>query len=162
MPLGEYFEKNKIKESNSKKKVPDGVWIKCKGCGVTVFEKELVQNYMVCPKCDFHHLLSAKGRIRLLVDEKTFKEIDANILPVDKLKFKAEKSYRQSISKAERASGLKEAFIGGTAKLKDKPIAIGAMDFRFIGGSMGSVVGEKVTRLAETAIKKKIPLIWKM
>lgn len=159
MPLGEYFDKNTIKESNSKKKVPDGVWTKCKGCGLIIFEKELIKNDMVCPKCDFHHLLAAKGRIEVLVDENSFKEQDKNLVPADKLKFKAEKTYRQSISKALAKSGYNEAFIGGVAEIEKRDIAIGAMDFRFIGGSMGSVVGEKITRLVETAIKKKIPLV---
>lgn len=159
MPIGEIFEKNKIKQSNNKKQIPDGIWTKCEGCRSIIYDKELQNNFMVCPKCNYHHPLTALRRIELLVDENSFKEQDSTLSPKDILGFKGPDSYQQSIQKAHKKSGLNEAIIGGKAQINSKPIVIGVMDFRFIGGSMGSVVGEKVARLAETALNKKTPLI---
>lgn len=159
MPISEYFEKNPIKNVNNKKQVPDGIWTKCQGCRSAIFEKEFSGNFMVCPKCDHHHALTPDKRIELLLDKGSFKEQDAHLKPVDVLKFKAEKTYQQSISEAGKKTENSEALIGGLAKIENKPVVIGIMDFRYIGGSMGSVVGEKITRLAETAVKKKLPLI---
>lgn len=159
MPIGEIFEKNTIKKSNNKKQIPDGIWVKCDGCRSIIFEKELSGSYMVCPKCNHHHSLTSQKRVELLTDEYSFKEQDAYLKPKDILKFKAETTYQQSIQKARKKSDLNEAIIGGCAKINGFPVVLGVMDFRYIGGSMGSVVGEKVVRLAETALKKKIPLI---
>jgi len=159
MPLGDVFNKNQVKDTNNKKKIPDGIWAKCLGCRSIIFERELARNSMVCPKCDFHHPLTSQERIELLTDENSFTEQDGNLTSKDSLKFKAEKTYLESIQKAQKNSRLKEAVIGGCAKINSVPVVIGVMDFRFIGGSMGSVVGEKVSRLAETALKKKAPLI---
>lgn len=159
MPIGEIFEKNTIKKSNSKKQIPDGIWVKCDGCRSIVFEKELSGNFMVCPKCNHHHPLISTKRIELLTDEHSFREQDANLVPRDILNFKGETSYQQSIQKARKNSELNEAIVGGCAKINGKPVVIAVMDFRYIGGSMGSVVGEKIVRLAETALKKKMPLV---
>ena len=159
MPISNFFEKNPIKETKSKKQIPDGIWAKCVDCRSIIFDKELVGNFMVCPKCEYHHPLTADKRIQLLTDERSFKEQDANLTSKDPLKFKAEKTYKQSIEGSQKKSNLKEAIIGGTAKIYGKSIVIGVMDFRFIGGSMGSVVGEKVTKLIETAQRRKYPLL---
>lgn len=159
MAIGGIFEKNKIKQSNNKKQIPDGIWVKCEGCRSIIFEKELHNSFMVCPKCNHHHPLAAQRRIQLLTDEGSFREQDKSLNPKDILKFKAENSYQQSIQKARKNSELNEAVISGQALINSKPVIVGVMDFRYIGGSMGSVVGEKVTRLAEVASKKKIPLI---
>jgi len=159
MPISNFFEKNQIKEISSKKQIPDGIWAKCVGCKNIIFDKELVSNFMVCPKCDYHHPLTSERRIQLLTDERSFKEQDAHLTSKDPLKFKAEKSYKQILNGINKKSNLKEAIIGGISKIDYKPVVIGVMDFRFIGGSMGSVVGEKVTKLAETAQRKKQPLV---
>ncbi len=159
MPITDFFEKNPIKDTKNRKQVPDGIWSKCVGCRSIIYEKELNANSMVCTNCDFHHPINSEQRIAILVDEGSFKEIDAHLKPKDFLKFTAAKSYKQSIDEAGKKSNLNEGLVGGTAKINNHPVILGVMDFRFIGGSMGSVVGEKITRLAELAAKKKNPLI---
>lgn len=142
-----------------KRAVPDGVWVKCEDCGRAIYQKELVRKLMVCPACSYHFQLTADQRIELISDNGTFDEITANLVSVDPLKFDKYKPYKASIKKGMQETGLNEAIKTGLCKINDVEVGLGVMDFRFIGGSMGSVVGEKVALLTELAMKEKIPLI---
>ena len=156
------FKKTKystIRSVSSKKKdIPQGLWDKCKSCHEVVFKKQLKENLNVCPKCSFHTPMTADERISLLTDRKSFKEIDQKVESVDTLKFEGI-SYRDKLESNKKKTGMNDAIVCGTAKLDKKELALGVMDFRFLGASMGSVVGEKVTRLTELATKKKLPLV---
>ena len=143
-------------ESVKRKEIPQGVWDKCKGCGKTVFVKNREENLQVCPSCGYHYPLTAQQRIELITDKDTFKEIDADIESADPLKFP---QYASKLETAKNKTGMKSGIVCGTAKLKSTEYALGVMDFRFIGGSLGSALGEKITRLAELATKNKLPLV---
>lgn len=145
--------------SVKKKEMPQGVWDKCKSCNNVVYLKQLKDNLNVCPKCSFHSPLIADERIQLLTDKDSFKEIDASMESVDTLKFEGVASYSDKLESNKKKTGLKDAIVCGIASLDDRDYALGVMDFRFLGASMGSVVGEKVARLTELATKKNIPLV---
>jgi len=142
-----------------KKEMPDGLWTKCQGCGQPIYNKTLIENFKVCSKCNFHFVLSAWERIELLIDGHTFKEYDKNLLSADPLDFKGTKSYTEKIAHDQEATGLSEAAITGEGLLDSKHIVFGVTDSRFIMGSMGSVVGEKITRATERATEQKLPLV---
>lgn len=142
-----------------KKEIPDGILIRCDHCNEHVFVAELEKNNGVCPKCDFHFRITPEERITHLIDEGTFCQFDAGLCSVDPLGFEANKSYRQSLEAAQAKTKLKEAVIIGEGKIGGYPVVIAVMSFDFIGGSMGSVVGEKITRAVERATKKKLPLV---
>ncbi|RJQ33371.1 MAG: acetyl-CoA carboxylase carboxyltransferase subunit beta [Actinobacteria bacterium] len=147
------------KVEKSKVVVPEGLWTKCVSCRQIIYEKELIRNYQVCPKCGHHHYLPAISRIELLLDDASFKEINSDLKSGDPLNFKASKSYKMSLKEAGFATALNEAIITGEGKIDGKKVCLSVMDFKFIGGSMGSVVGEKVARAADFAINKKLPFI---
>jgi len=142
-----------------KSAIPDGLWIKCQNCGEIIYSKTLNEANKLCPKCGYHYIFSARERIALLCDENSFVEYDKNMTPGDPLKFIDSVAYPERQARHEKKSGEKEAVVTGTAKMNGIPIAIGVMDFSYIGGTMGSVVGEKITRLIETAIDKKLPVL---
>ncbi|MCM8791782.1 MAG: acetyl-CoA carboxylase, carboxyltransferase subunit beta [Candidatus Omnitrophica bacterium] len=142
-----------------KREIPDGLWTKCEKCNQMLYNKTLEENLKVCPRCNFHFVLTAAERIKLLIDEGTFKEYDSDMLPADPLNFKGPKSYLEKIKQDQEATGLKEAVITGEGLLDNKKIVFGVTDSRFIMGSMGSVVGEKITRAIERATEGKLPLI---
>ena len=142
-----------------KKEIPDGVWTKCDGCKQPVYNKKLRDSFKVCPNCDYHFTLNADERIETIVDEDTFKEYDSDLSPVDPLEFKGPKSYKEKLKKDQKVTGLKDAAITGEGKIDGKKVILGVTDSRFIMGSMGSVVGEKITRAIEAATEKKLPLI---
>ena len=142
-----------------KKEIPEGLWTKCEGCGQPIYNKTLEENFKVCPKCSFHFTLTAKERIRLLMDLDTFQELDANIKPCDPLNFQGPKSYKEKLKQEEDATGLIEAVITGLGNINSKKASIAVTDSRFIMGSLGSVVGEKITRSIERATESKLPLI---
>lgn len=142
-----------------KKDFPSGLWDKCKKCSKTVYTKQMEENLNVCPHCGFHCPLPAAKRIELLTDKDTFKEIDAAMESVDTLKFTGVASYTEKLDSSQKKSGLKDAIVCGTAKLDGRPYALGVMDFSFLGASMGSVVGEKITRLTEAATAAGMPLV---
>lgn len=151
-----------VKEPNqdSKKlKIPPGTFDKCKGCEQIVHKDEWKKNNDVCPHCDYHRLISAYKRIELLTDLNSFEEIDSSLISVDILKFEGVASYTDKLEQNKIKTGLKDAVICGSAKIMKQPVAIAVMDFRFLGASMGSVVGEKITRITEYATKEKLPLI---
>lgn len=142
-----------------KKSMPAGLWTKCPSCQTVMFNKTLKENLLVCTKCSYHFIMGAMERLHHLADPNTFVEIDANLRSEDPLKFSAVKAYTDKIKQDQKKTGLKEACVTGTAKILGKECALGVTDSRFIMGSMGSVVGEKITRLIELALEKKIPLI---
>jgi len=144
---------------NKKKDIPSGLWVKCNDCGDMLFKKKLEENMMVCPKCNYHFTLGARERINIFSDEGTFEEMFAGLQTGDPLEFKGPKTYKEKIKNDQSSTGLSEAAVVGTCKVIGKKIALGVTDSRFIMGSMGSVVGEKITRMIEHATASKIPLV---
>ncbi len=143
----------------SKKEIPEGLWTKCEGCGQPIYNKTLEENFKVCPKCNHHFILGAWERISFLIEPDTFQEYDKEISAADPLEFKGPKSYLEKLQKDQEATGLREAAVTGEGRLDNKRIVLGVTDSRFIMGSMGSVVGEKITRAIERATQQKLPLI---
>jgi len=144
---------------NKKKSIPDGLWSKCPKCSHLIFSKILRENLKVCPKCNFHFLLTCWDRIELIIDPNSFKEIAQGLSSADPLEFSGHKTYLQKLEEAKEQTGLKSAAIVGEAKIEDKEIALAVTDSRFIMGSMGSVVGEKITLIAENALARRVPLV---
>jgi len=142
-----------------KKDIPDGLWTKCEVCSEALYNKTLDESLRVCPKCDHHFILTACGRIDMLFDTGTFTEFDKDMISADPLDFKGPKTYKEKIAADMAATGLKEAVITGSGLMDKKKIILAVTDSRFIMGSMGSVVGEKITRAIETATKEKLPLV---
>jgi acetyl-CoA carboxylase carboxyl transferase subunit beta len=145
--------------SEGRREIPEGVWVKCDGCAEIVYQKELEKNFMVCPSCRYHFKISAHRYVNLLTDLHSWEEKDVDLLSQDPLGFKDSKRYPERIIAARKKSGLKDALICGTARVDERPVSLAVMDFGFVGGSMGSVVGEKVARAIERAIETPCPLI---
>ena len=137
----------------------DGLWSKCPECGLVVYRKDLAANASVCSGCGYHHRIFSEERIRLIVDEGSFEALDTELCPTDPLAFKDRRSYADRIRDTQRSTGLKDSVITGMCTVEGIPMALGVMDFRFMGGSMGSVVGEKLARLIETATAKRAPVL---
>ena len=157
-----WFNKEKagIDKSDSKKiKVPEGMWVKCAGCSETILGKEIDANMNVCPKCGHHYRISARRRLELLLDGSTWQEFDAGVTSVDFLEFKDAKSYQERINAAVAKGGSKDAVICVEGAIEGTAVQVSCFDFSFMGGSMGSVVGEKITRSIERALEKKQPAI---
>lgn len=142
-----------------KRKMPGGLWTKCPDCNDIIYNKALKENLKVCPKCDYHFLLGARERVELLLDKGSFQENNINLTSCDPLRFKGPKAYKQKLEEEQKNVGLKEAAITGLGALAGKKLAIGLTDSRFMMGSMGSVVGEKITRITELAVEEKLPLL---
>ncbi|MCQ2753998.1 MAG: acetyl-CoA carboxylase, carboxyltransferase subunit beta [bacterium] len=166
MTIQEWFDKRKEAQIERRAKEMRGIedaspslWIKCVHCEAQILKTELEDNMMVCPHCDYHFRINAKTRVSQLLDEGSFEEFFKNILPTDPLKFVDSESYADRLKKAQDKTGLDEAVITGIGKIEGHKIAIAVMDFDYMGGSMGSVVGEKVTRMMEKAIELKIPML---
>jgi acetyl-CoA carboxylase carboxyl transferase subunit beta len=154
------FQKPTLKLPTQKKReMPEGLWQKCPDCGEVIHNLELVQNLKVCPKCDYHFILPAKERIDNLIDPGTFIEFDADMLSVDVLSFKGVATYGDRLKSYQEKTGLKDAVLTGFGNLQEKAVAVAAMDFNFLAATMGSVVGEKITRLIERATADKRPVI---
>lgn len=157
MPL---FGKKRYTLVNVKKKdIPQGLWSKCPQCAAANYRKELEDNDQVCPKCGHHLSLTAHQRVNLLIDEGTFVEMDAHLISKDPLKFKGPKTYKQKLDADTKKTGLKDAVITGRGKMNDVEVVVAVTDSRFIMGSMGSVVGERITRAIEYATKNGLPVI---
>lgn len=153
-------EKPPISGAGAKKgQVPEGVWSKCKNCDEIIYTREIERNLNVCPKCDYHFRISAQERIQLILDEGSFVEMDASMESIDFLEFKDSKKYKDRIKAAVKKAGGGDAIICGTGMIDQLPVAVGVFDFSFMGGSMGSVVGEKITRAMEKGLTEKIPVI---
>ncbi len=156
----EWFRKAKTGlVSQEKKSMPEGLWTKCQSCGEIFYSKKMEELLWVCPKCNFHFRISAQRYITLLLDDGYLEEFDTNLASTDPLKFKDSKKYPDRLKAAYEVSGGSEGLFSGLGKIDSIPVSFAIMDFSFIGGSMGSVVGEKVARSIERAIEKKIPLI---
>lgn len=160
-----WFKKDiffKTKDKVKKVVMPQGLWIKCDQCEETIYKKEIDDNLDVCPRCNHHFRMSARRRVDVTLDEGSFKEFDASLSPVDAFEFKDLKKYKDRIKSAHKeleASGIKDAIVTGSGLINGTPVMFGAFEFSFMGGSMGSVVGEKITRLLERALEKKAPVV---
>ncbi len=153
-------EKKPPGQSDEKKvRVPEGLWTKCQSCGETIYSKEIEKNLNVCPKCNHHFRIPARKRLGLIMDEGNIVEFDADMQSVDFLSFKDSKSYQERIDAAMAKGSTKEAVICCEGKIDGVPVHVAAFEFSFMGGSMGSVVGEKITRLIERAIEKRTPVV---
>ncbi|PWU14583.1 MAG: acetyl-CoA carboxylase carboxyl transferase subunit beta [Verrucomicrobia bacterium] len=142
-----------------KREIPEGLWTKCPKCSTMVFDKELDENLKVCTHCQHHFPISSRERVQSLIETGTFEETDAEMTSVDALNFTGVASYQSKLRAYQRETGLKDAVLTGSCKIGDHKVCLGVMDFKFLGGSMGSVVGEKLTRLIERATKKALPVI---
>ena len=142
-----------------KRGVPEGLWIKCPGCRKTIYRKRAEERLGVCPECDHHFYVSARDRIRQVLDEGTFEEWDARLRSVDPLQFVDKRPYAERLVAEQKKTGLSEAALTGTGMIRARRVAIGVTDSAFIMGSMGSVVGERLTRLVERATERRLPLI---
>lgn len=154
------FSKPKYSTVTVKKKdIPKDLWTKCPISNEIIYNKQLKENAMVVPSSRYHFALSAPKRLELLLDEGSFEEYDADLTSLDPLKFKGTSSYSDKIEQYQKKTSLKDAVLSGTGKINAMPVSIAVMDFRFLGASMGSVVGEKITRAIERGLEQKIPVI---
>lgn len=156
-----WFKKQKSTESEPPKrsKITEGMWLKCNHCREIVYRKEVDRNNKVCPKCDYHFPISVLERISLLVDLGTFKEWDAGLEPQDPLEFRDSRSYRERVKAHQEKTGRKDALVIGEGAINGRKVALCVFDFSFMGGSMGSVVGEKICRAVDRALGGRLPLI---
>jgi len=152
-------EEKEEKEKREELELSEHLWIKCNSCNEIIYRKVIERNFQVCPKCNYHFQIPARKRIDCLVDPGTFVEYDADLVSVDPLEFKDLKRYPHRIKESQEATGQKDAVICGEAKIEGHPAMIGIFEFNFMGGSLGSVVGEKITRLIERAIEKRIGVV---
>ena len=143
----------------TRREIPAGLWTKCEGCSQLIYNKALEESLRVCAKCDFHFPLTAPQRIELTLDAGTFEEWDADLVPVDPLQFGVPKPYAEKVAEEQRALGMMDACLTGAGRLGGRDVVIGVTDSRFMMGSMGSVVGEKLTRAIERATERHLPLI---
>ncbi|MBU4376516.1 MAG: acetyl-CoA carboxylase, carboxyltransferase subunit beta [Candidatus Omnitrophica bacterium] len=148
-----------VKVAKKRQDIPEGLWTKCGECGEIAYNKKLEENLKVCPKCNYHFKVGAYERIDMLLDKNTFKEIDKNIQSKDPLNFKGPKKYKDKLEHDKKATGLKDAVVCGEGKIEEKKLVLAVTDSRFIMGSMGSVVGEKITRAIEKATREKLPVV---
>jgi acetyl-CoA carboxylase carboxyl transferase subunit beta len=156
----DWFKRKKESLKPSQKKdLPDGLWLKCENCSGTVYKKELENKFYVCPHCDYHMRVGSDVYISLLFEKGTFREFNKNIKSADPLNFKDIKSYSERYQSTVKKTGLNEAVVTGTGNLNEHKVVMALMDFRFLGGSMGSVVGEKISRATDKALKLKRPLL---
>ncbi len=156
-----WFKRSKenISPDSQKKDLPDGLWEKCPSCGEIIHKKQLEANLWTCLKCGYHFRIGSAEYIEIILDKGSFKELDKKMKSADPLEFEDTKKYKDRIQVTIKKLGLNDAVKTGTGKINGTDVAFGCMDFKFIGGSMGSVVGEKIARLIDRAYKNKIPLI---
>jgi len=152
-------EEKEEKEKREEPKPSDQLWVKCNSCNEIIYRKVIERNFQVCPKCNYHFQIPARRRIDCVVDPGTLIEYDADIVSTDPLEFKDSKRYPSRIKESQEKTGQKDAIICGEARIEGQPAMIGIFEFNFMGGSLGSVVGEKITRLIERAIEKRIGVV---
>ena len=152
-------ESGELETSGQKTVRTEGLWVKCEGCRQIIWKKDLEENLNVCPKCEKHFRIDARKRLGLLLDESQYEMFDGNISSTDPLKFVDLKAYSSRLRQAQRDTGLKDAVINAQGKLQGRPVIASVMEYAFIGGSMGAVVGEMITRAVERALDSKTPLI---
>ena len=153
------FQSGKAKTMREKRGVPGGLWLRCQDCGETVYRQEVERLMNVCPHCEYHMYLSAPDRVKWVLDEGTFEEWDGALSPTDPLEFKDKKAYAERLRAEQKRTGLRDAALTGTGMIRARRVAFGVTDSAFIMGSMGSVVGERLTRLVERATRDGLPLI---
>ena len=154
------IEKKPVSPGSSRKReIPQGLWTKCPECEEMIFDKELEENQKVCPHCSHHFQTTAWARIESLTESGSFQESDGDMISVDTLEFTGTAAYAEKLEKHREKTGLKDAVITGVGRMGNHEVALGVMDFNFLGGSMGSVVGEKITRIIETATETRLPAI---
>ncbi|HMJ07170.1 MAG TPA: acetyl-CoA carboxylase, carboxyltransferase subunit beta [Chthoniobacterales bacterium] len=153
------FKRPALKAQSRKREMPQGLWTKCPGCSEVVHEIELTQNQRVCPRCDYHFAQSAKDRIASLLDPDTFVEEDADLRSIDTLRFQGMASYEDRLRKYQNSTGLADAVLSGHGLLEGYKISIAVMDFSFLAATMGSVVGERITRAIEWGTAHRAPVI---
>jgi acetyl-CoA carboxylase carboxyl transferase subunit beta len=161
-PTGEtsFVKKPKMGGGKSRKRdIPEGLWTKCPKCNTMVFDKELDENLKVCTHCQHHFPIGARERIHSLVETCSFEEMDAEMTSVDALNFTGVATYASKLGDYQKSTGLKDAVVTGIGRIGEHRLGLGVMDFNFLGGSMGSVVGEKLARLIEKSTEKRLPLI---
>ncbi len=146
-------------DGESRKSVPEGLWTKCSACGAVLYRAEMERNLDVCPKCDQHARVGARWRLDKFLDEEGRVEIGENLKPVDALKFKDLKKYKDRLSQAQKATGEKDALIAMKGAVKGLPLVAAAFEFKFMGGSMGSVVGERFVRAINVCLSENLPLV---
>lgn len=156
---GSDVEVGQTNVTRKKRGVPEGLWRRCPGCQGMIYRKEAEKRLGVCPECDYHWYVSAQERIRQLLDDGTFEEWDAELLPADPLVFADKKPYAERLVAEQNRTGLRDAAVTGSGMIRARRVAFGVTDSAFIMGSMGSVVGEKLTRLVERATQQQLPLI---
>ena len=158
-----WFRKTKkpkpIRMDRPRSNVPEGLWVKCEGCKEIVYSRDLDRNLKVCPKCGHHFRIDARARVALLLDEPQPRELFTGVSPVDPLNFRDTKRYRDRLKAYQQAVGERDAVLVVQGAIEEIPVVMAVMEYRFMGGSMGSVVGEKITRAAERAVERKWPLI---
>jgi acetyl-CoA carboxylase carboxyl transferase subunit beta len=154
------IEKKPVSTGTTRKReIPQGLWTKCPECEEMIFDKELEENLKVCPNCDHHFLTTAHARIASLTEPDSFQEFDADMISVDTLEFTGTAAYADKLVKHREKTGLKDAVITGIGRIGNHDVGLAVMDFNFLGGSMGSVVGEKITRIVEAATERRLPAI---
>jgi len=141
------------------KKIPDGLWVKCKHCGKTVFSRLVEERLHTCPECGYHFAMRAADRIRSLIDEGSWEEWDAELTSADPLAFTDSKPYHERLQSYRQKTGMQEAVVTGTGRCEEQPLGLGVLEFAFGGGSMGSVVGEKLTRMVERSTEARMPCV---
>jgi acetyl-CoA carboxylase carboxyl transferase subunit beta len=158
-----WFRKTKkpkpVRQDRPRSTVPEGLWVKCEGCKEVVYSRDLDRNLRVCPKCGYHLRIDARNRIALLLDEPEPRELFPGVSPTDPLNFRDTKRYRDRLKIYQQAVDERDAVVVVQGHLDEVPVVMAAMEYRFMGGSMGSVVGEKITRAAERALERRLPLI---
>jgi acetyl-CoA carboxylase carboxyl transferase subunit beta len=158
-----WFRKTKkpkpVRQDRPRSTVPEGLWVKCEGCKEIVYSRDLDRNLKVCPKCGYHFRIDARARVSLLLDDPQPRELFTNVSPVDPLSFRDTKRYRDRLKSYQQAVGERDAVLVVQGTVEEMPVVMAVMEYRFMGGSMGSVVGEKITRAAERAAERKWPLI---
>jgi len=148
-----------VKIARRRGEIPSDLWTRCEECKELIYNKKLDENMRVCPKCSYHFILNARDRVKFTIDEGSFKEMDPDMVSLDPISFSGPKTYKEKLLKDQELTGLKDAVITGEGAINGRKIVLGVTDSRFIMGSMGSVVGEKLTRAIERSIETKHPLI---
>jgi len=150
---------SRIKTRRRTRSVPEGLWSKCPGCDSVLYRAEVERNVYVCPKCSHHMRIGARQRLELFLDPGSIEEVAPGLDPLDPLKFKDSKRYRDRLIQAQKATGEQDALVVARGTLKGRPIVVAAFEFRFLGGSMGSVVGERFRRAVRLAVQDEMPLV---
>ncbi len=146
-------------ETRDKGNVPEGLWVKCDSCGAVLYRAELERNFEVCPKCAHHHRISASARLNQFLDEEPRREIGAGTEPIDFLRFRDTKKYKDRLTQTQKATGQRDALLAMRGQVRAQPLVACAFEFSFMGGSMGSVVGERFVRAVDTCLEEEIPLV---